>query len=401
VRRLAVLSVHTSPLAQPGTGDSGGMNVYVRELFGSLARAGVDTTIYVRRSDSGPGEVAVEPNLRVVAVDAGAPGLDKADLPAVLPQLTDAMQERLTDERPDAIHANYWLSGVVGHELKHRLDLPLLTTFHTLGRVKALGGDPEPAHRIEAERGVVACSDLILANTRVEREQLVGHYGADPGRVVVVPPAVDHAFFSPGSRAGARQALGLGSGPLLLFVGRIQALKGLDLGVEALARLERTDARLVVVGGPSGREGTATQAAVERRAVELGVADRIVWVAPQPHHLLASYYRAADVCIVPSRSESFGLVALEAMACGTPVIASDVGGLRHLVDHGGSGYLVAGRDPAVFAAYVNEVLGDAGLATRLAAGGERVAASYRWSASAERLLEQATPVAAAAPVSCL
>ncbi len=400
MRRLAVLSLHTSPLAQPGTGDSGGMNVYVRELSGSLARLGVDTTVYVRRSGPGPDVVEVEPNLRVELVAAGPPDLAKEGLPGVLDELADALHGRLRDRGVDAVHAHYWLSGVVGHDLKHRLDVPLLTTFHTLGAVKSRAGDAEPDGRIRAERDVVDCSDLVLANTAVERDQLIRLYGADPARVAVIPPAVDHAFFSPGDRTGARTALGLPERPTLLFVGRIQPLKGLDLAVEVLARVRRDDARLVVVGGPSGVGGRRYLDTVAARAAELGVADRITWTPPRPHHVLASYYRAADVVVVPSRSESFGLVALEAAACGTPVVASAVDGLRRLVRHRRSGLLVEGRDPAVFAAYVNEVLGDPALAARLAAGGVAQAADHRWSRSAARLVELARPLAAVAPLAC-
>jgi len=323
VQRIAVLSFHTSPLVQPGMGDSGGMNVYVRELVASLAQAGLDCTVYTRAWAHGlPEVVDIEPGFRVVHVPAGEPGMPKEDLPAVVDEFADGVLDHLATNPVDAVHANYWLSAVAGHRIKHALDLPLVVTFHTLGRVKAAGGDPEPQHRIEAEDAVIGCADAILANTHAEVDELVRLYGADPLRTEIVPPGVDHAFFSPGERAGARAALGLGDHPVVLFVGRIQPLKGLDVSVRALARLDHDDAVLLAVGGTSGPAGEAHLAEVRSEARRLGVLDRIRFVDAQPHHLLSSYYRAADVVHVPSRSESFGLVALEAAACGTPVVAT-------------------------------------------------------------------------------
>lgn len=386
VHRLAVLSFHTSPLVQPGMGDSGGMNVYVRELVASLAQAGVDCTVYTRRwTPDLPEVVDIEPGFRVVHVDAGAPDLPKEDLPAVIDQFTDGVLAHLAHHPVDAVHANYWLSGVAGHRIKHTLDLPLVVTFHTLGRVKAQGGDPEPEHRIEAEQSVIGCADAILANTEAEADELMRFYGADPARIEIVPPGVDHAFFSPGDRAGARAALGLATHPVVLFVGRIQPLKGLDVAVRSLAELDHDDAVLLAVGGVSGPAGEAHLADVTKEAADLGVLDRIRFVEAQPHHLLSTFYRAADVVHVPSRSESFGLVALEAAACGTSVVANAVGGLQTLVAHGRSGFLVEGRDPLAWARTTDRILGDPVLAERLAAGGVRIARDYTWSSTAGRL----------------
>jgi D-inositol-3-phosphate glycosyltransferase len=403
VRSLAVLSLHTSPLEQPGTGDSGGMNVYVRELVSSLAQAGVDSTVYTRLwADDLPAEVQVEPGFRVVHVPAGAPDLPKELLPDVVDEFTAGV---LADIRGrgdvDAIHANYWLSGMAGHTLKHALDIPLVSTFHTLARVKAETGDPEPELRIAAESEVIACSDAITASCPAEAEQLVRLYGARPERIELVPPGVIHAFFSPGDRAGAQAALGLPVGrPVLLFVGRIQPLKGLDVAIRALAELERDDAMLVVVGGPSGVDGPTEAAKAELLADELGVADRIRWVPPQPHHLLSTYYRAADVCIVPSRSESFGLVALEAAACGTPVVAAAVGGLTTLVDHGVTGYLVDSRSPDAFAAFLDAILADPFLAAALGAAAAERARRFTWSTTAGRLRRLYSDLTSRALVEC-
>ncbi len=402
MRRLAVLSLHTSPLAQPGAGDSGGMNVYVRELVSALAQAGVRTDVFVRRwSDDLREVVDVEPGFRVVHVDAGPIELDKEQLPDVVPAFTEGVLRHVRAAGDvDALHANYWLSGVSGHALKHALDLPLVSTFHTLARVKAETGDDEPERRVLAETEVIACSDAILASCSAEAAQLERLYGADPARIEIVPPGVDHAFFSPGDRRGARAALGLGDHPVLLFVGRIQPLKGLDVAVRALAALPDRTAVLVVVGGASGPGGAAEVARVRALVHDLGVSDRVRFVPPQPHHMLSTYYRAADVCLVPSRSESFGLVALEAAACGTPVVAAAVGGLRTLVEHGTTGYLVEDRDPEVFAGHTADLLGDRALAAKVGAAAATRARGYTWSTAAARLRRIYADVAARSLVDC-
>jgi D-inositol-3-phosphate glycosyltransferase len=394
--------MHTSPLALPGTGDSGGMNVYVRELAGALAQAGVDATVYVRRGrEDLPEVVEVEPGFRVVHLPAGPAELAKEDLPAVVDEFAAAVGARIrADGDVDALHANYWLSGVAAHRLKHELSLPLVSTFHTLARVKADGGDAEPDRRSEAEAEVIGCSDVILASCTTEADQLVEHYGARRDRIEIVPPGVDHAFFSPGDRGGARAALGLGDHPVLLFVGRVQPLKGLTVAIEALDELDRPEARLVVVGGPSGPDGDAELARAHQLVDARQLGDRVRFVAPQPHHLLSTYYRAADVCLVPSRSESFGLVALEAAACGTPVVAAAVGGLTTLVTDGGTGFLVEGRAPADFAAAVRTILDEPGVAAELSASAVARARTYTWSTAAARLRRVYTDLTARSLVRC-
>ena len=251
--RVAVLSLHTSPLAQPGTGDGGGMNVYVRELVSALAQAGVVCRVYVRRwHDDLPERVSVEPGFDVVHVPAGPAKLTKEELPNYVEDFSNWVAKDFDEFEPDVIHANYWLSGVAGRLLKQQFGLPLLTTFHTLARVKAESGDLEPESRARAEAEVMSCADAVLANATAEAEQLVQYYDADPDRIEIVPPGVDHALFSPGNQAGARWALRSGDSPVLLFVGRIQPLKGVDVAVEALAKIQRKDARLWIVGGASG-----------------------------------------------------------------------------------------------------------------------------------------------------
>lgn len=378
--------MHTSPLAQPGTGDGGGMNVYVRELSAALARAGVECDVYTRASSPDlPAVLSVEPGFRVHHVPAGPLGpVAKEDLPPLVDEFTEAVIGQMRTAFPaEAIHANYWLSGLAGHTIKHELDLPLVCTFHTLDRVKAEEG--EDRVRAAAEARIIGCSDSVLASCTVEADQIVDLYGADPERIEIVAPAVDHAFFGPGNQAQARRAVGLPPGKMVLFVGRIQPLKGAHVAVRALARSSHPDAFLVVIGGPSGPDGEAELARLHLLVDELGLAGRVHFLPPQAHELLSTFYRAADVCLVPSRSESFGLVALEAAACGTPVVAAAVGGLTTLVDHGRTGFLVEGRDPRDYAACVDLVLGDRALAGELGARAAERARKYTWPLAAARL----------------
>ena len=404
--RLAILSMHTSPLAQPGTGDGGGMNVYVREMASALARAGSHCDVFTRADDASlPASVTVEPGFVVHHVTAGPmEPVAKERLDLVVPEFTDRVLGAMTtisgapipaeDGGPyDLVHANYWLSGLAGHQIKHELDIPLVSTFHTLDRVKA-EAMPEDlvsdlnSRRAHAESIVIGCSDSVLASCSVEAEQIVGLYGADPSRISIVPPGVDHAFFGPGNRLQARRALGLPlKGALLLFVGRIQPLKGAQVAVDAVGDLadRGIDANLVIVGGPSGVDGIETmqqlQATVERR----GLDDRVQFRPPQPHELLSSYYRAADVTICPSRSESFGLVALESAACGTPVVAAAVGGLTTLVDDEVTGVLIDGRDSRDFADALERIITDPAKASSFGQASVRRASSYTWGAAAVTL----------------
>ena len=401
-QHVAVLSLHTSPLAQPGVGDGGGMNVYVRELTSSLARLGVQCTTYTRAWKPGLADVVdIEPNHRLVHVRAGDFDLPKEQLIDIVPEFTDTVSHHLrTHSAAQVIHANYWLSGLAGHSLKHDLNLPLITTFHTLARVKALHGDAESRERDKIESSVIGCSDAIFVSCDEERDQFRTLYGDSPGTVEVITPGVERAYFSPGSRSGARSALSLGAHPVLLFVGRIQPLKGLDVAIEALAALRRSDAVLLVVGGASGRDGEAELQRVNALAESHGVARQIRFVAPQPHHLLATYYRAADVVLVPSRSESFGLVALEASACGTPVVATAVGGLLSLVDDGVNGFLVPERDGQLFAKRVAQILDDSALAAAMRQRAVQRSAAYSWQGAARRMRRVVAEFAARDLVLC-
>ncbi|KGA06561.1 MAG: glycosyltransferase MshA [actinobacterium acAcidi] len=402
MRRVAVLSLHTSPLAQPGIGDGGGMNVYVRELVSALAHAGVDCTTYTRTwRDDLPAEINVEPNHKVVHIPAGAVDMPKGDLLSVVPEFTDGVLRHINaNGGTDVIHANYWLSGLSGHTLKHELDVPLVSTFHTFARVKALGGDPESELREQAETDVIGCSDVICVSCTEEERQFIELYGNPPGTTEIVAPGVEHAFFAPGDKRGARKALELGDGPVLLFVGRIQPLKGADVAVRSLAELNRPDATLLIVGGASGTEGETEIAHVHALMQELKVENQVRFVAPQAHHILSTYYRAADVVLVPSRSESFGLVALEAAACGTPVVANAVGGLLTIVEHGRTGFLVPDRQPEIFARHIANILDDPALSARMSHDAAERAKGYTWSFAAARLRRAYTDITSRDRVVC-
>jgi D-inositol-3-phosphate glycosyltransferase len=397
------------------------MNVYVRELTAALARSGATCDVFTRAwSPDLPSVVQVEPGLRVHHVPAGPlTTLPKEALPAVVDEFTQGVLGRMTspagfgldeEEGPfTSVHANYWLSGLSGHVIKHELGLPLVCTFHTLDRVKAESMPEEveadmPHRRAEAEASIIECSDAVLASCSVEAEQIASLYGADPDRIRIVPLGVDHAFFGPGHRPQARRALGLPlDGRLLLFVGRIQPLKCADCAVETLAELRQPGDepyRLVVVGGPSGPHGEKSLQGLIDLADARGVRDRVHLIDPQPHELLSSYYRAADVCIVPSRSESFGLVALEAAACGTPVVASAVGGLTTLVDHGRTGFLVEDPTPVRYAAAVRRVFEAPLVAERLSTASVLRARRYTWRAAAGALLDLHDELAAGRLVEC-
>ena len=395
IERVAYLSIHTSPLAAPGSGDAGGMNVYVHELAQVMAGRGVQVDVFTRGGTAG--EVEVVPGYRVVQLASGRMGSAGDDaLAETVGDFAEGVARWAVRHRTayDILHSHYWLSGWAGLLLHEVLRVPLAISFHTLGRVKdaTRRADQAPAGllRLAAETEVIARAGCVIASTPVEAAQLIEHYAANPERLCVSPPGVDHGVFSPGSRSEARSARGLAAeGPLVLFVGRLQPLKGADVAVAAFARLAGAlpGCRLLVVGGPSGPQGAEEAARLRAAAVAAGLGDRARFLPPVPHGELAGYYRAADVVVVPSRSESFGLVAVEAQACGVPVVAAAVGGLAHAVADGESGILVSGWDPGDYAAALLRVLTEPGLGARLSAGALAQAERFSWPATADRLLE--------------
>ncbi|MGY1665385.1 D-inositol-3-phosphate glycosyltransferase [Geodermatophilus sp. SYSU D00696] len=397
-RRVATISVHTSPLDQPGAGDAGGMNVYIVEVSRRLAARGIAVDVFTRATSSDlPPVVEMSPGVCVRHVSAGPfEGLGKDELPAQLCAFTAGVLREEAQHEPghyDVVHSHYWLSGQVGWLARDRWSVPLIHTAHTLAKVKnaalADGDRPEPRLRVIGEEQVVAEADRLVANTEEEARQLVEHYGADPRRTLVVPPGVDLDRFAPGDRAAARRVLGVPADAVVLaFVGRIQPLKAPDVLLAAAARMLEDDPSLRgrlqvhVVGAPSG-SGLEAPRQLEELAASLGIADLVRFLPPQPPERLALHYRAADVAVVPSHNESFGLVALEAQACGTPVVAAAVGGLPTAVRDGVSGVLVAGRDPGAYAAAIRSVLARRPL---LAAGARRHAADFSWDRTADALV---------------
>lgn len=397
IDRVAYLSLHSCPLMQPGSGDAGGMNVYIKELALAMAARGVDVSVFTRRTDElTPEVVEVSSSFRVVHVEAGpSEPLPVRDLPGLVGEFTESTLAWIdqNDHRPDLIHSHYWLSGWSGVLLKEKLNVPLANSFHTLGRVKDLTRHPETAPegviRTLTEEEVIARSDCVVASTPYEFEDLLQHYSADPAALCTSPPGIRHDIFGPGDRIEARRWTGLGEGPVILFVGRIQPLKGIDTAIEALARLRpsASPAQLVIIGGPSGSSGEAEVIRLRQLAAHLEIVDRVHFVSPVPHEQLASFYRAADIVIMPSRSETFGLVAAEAQSCGAPVIASNVGGLPYIIEDGKSGLLVTGHDPNDYAAAIDTILHDPQLAQLLRRGALKNAERFSWEATVSRLLE--------------
>jgi D-inositol-3-phosphate glycosyltransferase len=395
-----MLTVHANPLAEPGAGDAGGMTVYVREVAGALAARGVEVDIFCRR-DGTPTRAHPWPRagVRVLPVDAGDPSLRKEEIPAHLPEFAAnlAAQAEAAGRGYDLVHSHYWLSGRVAAVLARRWGVPFVHTFHTLGRVKnqrLRDGDVlEPEIRLAGEARVIAEADAIVASTPQERESLLELYAAHPERIHLVPPGVDHARFRPGDRSEARAQLGLASRHVLLFVGRLQPLKAADIAVRAIAhliawgRVAAGDIHLLVVGSPSGRTGEQEPERLRALARELGVEDAVDFLPAQPHERLPLLYQAADVCLVPSYTESFGLVALEAQACGVPVVASSVGGLRSLVRHGQTGYLVEPGASGALAERAWRILADAPLARSMAGLAICSSGDYAWERSADSLLD--------------
>jgi D-inositol-3-phosphate glycosyltransferase len=396
VRRVAVLSVHSSPLAPPGVGDSGGMNVTIRALAGELARAGIESDLYTRATSShDPPVVELLPGVRLLHLPAGplAP-VPKQTLPRYLCAFLCSLLRAGERYGPyDILHSHYWVSGWVARLVRERWDSPMVHSFHTLGRVKNLsladGDVPEPPARLAGEERVAAAADCLLTPTPVEARQLVELYGAAPARVRVVPYGVDRARFHPGDREAARAALGVTGRHVLAFVGRLQPLKAPDVAVLALATLVRQrpdlDVELLVVGGASGN-GSGEPARLARLAADAGVAGRVRFLPAQPHDRLATVYRAADLVLMPSWSESFGLVALEAQACGTPVVAAGVGGLQHAVGDGTTGVLVASHQPEAWAGAVARLLSNPRRLAAMGAAAARFAGVHGWDRTAARLL---------------
>lgn len=399
IERVAYLVLHTSPLLQPGIGNAGGMNVYVDELARTMAGRGIEAVVFTRRTDPDqPTSIEVRDGYRVVHIDAGPAGpLPMSELMSHVAEFGEGVVAETRNAGFDLVHSHYWLSGWAGVLVKEAHGLPLANSFHTLGRVKDVGrrSDEAPSStaRLRVEDGVIAASDCVIASTPYEFDDLIEHYAASPERLCISRPGIDHTLFTPGDRDEARVRVGIGDEPLILCVGRIQAHKGFDVAIDMLSHLPKTLAAgsgpplLMIIGGPSGPDGRREVERLHARARAIGVSERVLFVPPQPHGSLVDYYRAADLLVMPSHSESFGLVAAEAQASGLPVVAARVGGLPYVVGASTSGLLVEGRDPRSFAAAATAILDHPRFRSSLSTGAVQFAERFSWDGTADRLLD--------------
>ena len=386
--------MHTSPTASLGQNGDGGLNVYVREVSSAFSDRGIATDIFTRRqSPDDPAMESLAPLSRVIYLPAGR-SLDKYSLYNEVPDFAAgirsfAEREHLTY---DMLYSHYWLSGEVACLLRPELGVAWAHTAHTLGLVKnrtlASGARPEPALRIQVEGEIAEQADLLIGSTQDEADDLVRLYGANREHVHVVAPGIDLATFQPFDRAEARRQIGYGPGRLLLFVGRLERLKGVDVAIRALSLLrdrDHDDVRLIVLGEDVRDGDESEKERLKSVATASGVRDRVDFLGSVAHHELPYFYAAADVCVMPSYSESFGLVALEAQACGRPVVASGVSGLRSVVRDEVSGYLIDGHDPAIYAERIGRLLADPELAQQMGRRGRLLAQRFSWTRTADRL----------------
>ncbi len=390
VQRVAMLSLHTSPLEQPGSGDAGGMNVYISSVARELAKAGIDVEIFTRaHAEDQTDSEELAPGVIVRHVPAGPrQRVAKEELPELHDSLVDAVhavQDHLADGHFDVIHSHYWVSGIAGLRIAKRWNLPLVHTMHTMARVKnlrtAAHGNVEPPVRINGEQRIVDGATRLIANTRREANELHTHYGAASNGIDVIPPGVNLDVFHPAP--SDRAALNIRPDAFhLVFAGRIQRLKGPQVLIEAAARLleRRPDIPLAItiLGSPSG----ADELQLEPLVRSLRLQDKVTLLPAVEPTALVTWFRAADVVVMPSFSESFGLVALEAQACGTPVLAANVGGLPQAVSHQRTGLLVDGHDPVRWASELERLYDDVDLRQRLASGAAIHARAFGWNRTA-------------------
>ena len=388
--RVALISYHTCPLAAPGQGKAGGMNVHVRELAKAMANRGVTVDVFTREHDyQCDGGEAESDGVKYVHVPAGPHAAPLGDLPNYLDEFVAGVGEyqQRNNVRYLAIHSHYWLSGWAGSRLAAAIGTPQVVTFHTLSRIKlqSRSGEQEPAVRQETEERIIAEADCVVAFSPHERDAMVRLYGADRNQVSLIPCGVDLSRFRPIGRTEARQQLGLNGHKVMLYVGRIEPLKGADLLLHAAASLESEEGVQVLVVG-SDADGSGELERLHQLSDELQLGDTVEFVGRVPQDRLALYYSAADVCVVPSFYESFGLAALESMACGTPVVASRVGGLSTIVQHGRTGYLKSWRCPEAFAQSLEMIMANEDLRDSMGRAARNRAETLSWDQVAGRLL---------------
>ena len=396
-----MLMVHTCPLEQAGIGDAGGMNIYVAESAARMAAQGVEVDIFTRRDHLDlPEIVELSPGVNVHHLDAGHDlHLTKEQVPAHFNELTAEFKKALSEDRNyDLIHSHYWLSGKVAMPVAKELKLPLVHTMHTMARVKNLnlaeGERPEPMIRVQGETQIVAAASALTANTDAEAASLVSLYDACPDTVHLVTPGIDLYNFTPGAgRAAARKVIGIEADThVITFVGRIQPHKGPEIFIRAIAEMIshsphlRPKLRVFIIGGASGVNGSEVER-LKELVSWLNIADVVSFLPPVPRTELPNWYRAADLVCVPSYSESFGLVALEAQACGTPVVATAVGGLRTAVADGISGVLVDGHDPRAWSSVLTRLLQEPQRRILLSMGAIEHASHFGWDATARGTLD--------------
>ena len=387
--------MHTSPTASLGHSANGGLNVYVREVCSALSDRGVATDVFSRRlSADDPAIERMAPLSRVVYLPAGPPDLDKYSLFGRVPEFTGALARFAAEEgqQYDLLYSHYWLSGAVACALHPLFAVPWVHTAHTLGVVKnrrlARGAAPEPRVRLQLEGEISRCADLLVVSTASEAEDLAAAYGVPRDKAEVIAPGVDLEMFRPRDPEGSRRLIGYPEARIVLFVGRLERLKGVDIVLRAFAaNVEgRPDLRLLVVGEDSRHAGESEKARLKGLTRELDIEGRVDFLGPVAHHELRHFYSAAAACLMPSYSESFGLVGLEAQACGCPVIASNVAGLASVVRDGVTGLLVDGDDPELYAQALGKVLDDRALAAAMGRKGILLAQRFSWQRTADRLL---------------
>ncbi len=389
-------------MASPGQGKSGGMNVYVQHLARSVGKLGVAVDIYTRQHAGADGKVEeISPGVRVVHIPGGDPDAPMEDLFTKLPGFLEAVREYRQQHNLtyDVVHSHYWLSGWVGRALARDMDVPHVTTFHTLSLIKmqSRAGESEPIQRQRVERELMADADQIVAFSPHERDAMARLYDADADQIELVPCGVDLTRFQPLDQEESRERLGLNGDKVLLYVGRIESLKGLDLLVHTAAQMETGQGvRVLVVGGDDGKEGATGR--IRQLAQDLDVEDLFEFVGRVDQEEMPLYYSAADVCVVPSFYESFGLAALESMACGTPVVASRVGGLSTVVQHGRTGYLKSWRCPEAFADSVEMIISSKRLQSSMGIAARKRAEDLGWDQVAKRILNIYQQIPARIPV---
>lgn len=414
--RVTMLSIHTSPLASLGGRDTGGMNVYIKQLALELARRGISVDLFTRRSDTAtPAVQEVVPGFRTISLSVGPPAsVSREALYGLVGDFAHAVDSYVQSDglEYDVLHSHYWLSGLVGEKLSNVWGMPWAHMSHTLAVLKDAhrgpNQEPESLQRLESENRILRAADGVVASNEIERQELLRRYDLEPSRLHVAPCGVDLSTFNPGSRAEARARLNLEQHEkVILYVGRIEPLKGLDTLFAALALLAKrvSHLRLIVVGGAKAGTDQATErevARLQRLAGDLGIDHLVEFRGPALQSELPELYRAADLCAVPSRYESFGMVALEALTCGTPVVASRTGGLQSTVRHNVNGYLAPIGDEYAFARYMERILCRPELASGLSQEASSRARRYSWQRVADAnigvYLNLLAPVRAGVPL---